>query len=290
MKKSKSIIVLVVMLVLTALLGYTVGFGWGENHTGSARHIHTGLDLSGGVSITYEATEGNPSMEDMDDTVFKLQQRVDQYSTEAQVYKQGLNRIAVEIPGVSDANKILEELGKPGSLEFQDEDGNVVLAGTDIAGAEGVATQNQTTGEHQYVVELTLTTEGADKFAEATGNNVGKRIAIVYDGNVISNPTVQTKITGGKAEITGMSSIEEARNLASNIRIGSLSLELQEVYSNVVGAQLGQDALATSVKAGIIGICIVILLMIVLFRVSGLAAGWALVLFALLDIAFSPLF
>ena len=141
MKKSKSIIVLVIMLVLTVLLGYTVGFGWGENHTGSARHIHTGLDLSGGVSITYEATEGNPSMEDMDDTVFKLQQRVDQYSTEAQVYKQGLNRIAVEIPGVSDANAILEELGKPGSLEFQDEDGNVVLAGTDIAGAEGVATQ-----------------------------------------------------------------------------------------------------------------------------------------------------
>ena len=285
MKKSKSIIVLVIMLVLTVLLGYTVGFGWGENHTGSARHIHTGLDLSGGVSITYEATEGNPSMEDMDDTVFKLQQRVDQYSTEAQVYKQGLNRIAVEIPGVSDANTILEELGKPGSLEFQDEEGNVVLAGTDIAGAEGVATQNQTTGEHQYVVELTLTTEGSDKFAEATGNNVGKRISIVYDGNVISSPTVQTKITGGKAEITGMNSIEEARNLASNIRIGSLSLELQEVYSNVVGAQLGQDALATSVKAGIIGICIVILLMIVLFRISGLAAGWALILFALLDIA-----
>ncbi|MBR2188035.1 MAG: protein translocase subunit SecD [Eubacterium sp.] len=285
MKKKQSIIALIIMLALTALLGYTVIFGWGENHTGSARHIHTGLDLAGGVSITYEATESNPSSEDMADTVFKLQQRVDQYSTEAHAYRQGLNRIAVEIPGVSDANTILEELGKPGSLEFQDEDGNVVLEGTDVAGAEGVATQNQTTGEHQYIVELTLTSEGSTKFADATGENVGKRIAIVYDGEVISNPTVQQKITGGKAQITGMSTIEEAKNLASNIRIGSLSLELREIYSNVVGAQLGQDALSTSVKAGIIGIAIVILLMIVLFRISGLAAGWALILFTLLDVA-----
>ena len=104
------------------------------------------------------------------------------------------------------------------------------------AGAEGVATQDQTTGEHEYIVELTLTSEGSDKFAEATGNNVGKRIAIVYDGETISNPTVQQKISGGNAQITGMSSIEEAKNLASNIRIGSLSLELKEIYSNVVGA------------------------------------------------------
>ena len=138
MRKKQSIVTLVVMAVLTVLLGYTVFAGWGAEHTGSMKNIRTGLDLSGGVSITYEATEAAPSAEAMDDTIYKLQQRVTQFSTESNVYQQGLNRINIEIPGVTDANEILEELGKPGSLEFQDEEGNVVLEGTDIAGAEAL--------------------------------------------------------------------------------------------------------------------------------------------------------
>ena len=147
MKKKSSIVTLVIMAVLTVLLAYTVFFGWGDVfHTGSMKNIRTGLDLSGGVSITYEATEAAPAASDMEDTIYKLQQRVTQFSTEANVYQQGLNRINVEIPGVSDANQILAELGKPGALEFQDMDGNVVLEGTDIAGAEGVAYQDNTTG------------------------------------------------------------------------------------------------------------------------------------------------
>jgi SecD/SecF fusion protein len=284
MKKKQSVISLIIMIVLTGLLGYTVIFGWGPTNTGSMRNIRTGLDLSGGVSITYEATEANPSSEDMADTVYKLQQRVDQYSNEAHVYRQGTNRISVEIPGVNDANTILEELGKPGSLQFKDSDGNVVLEGTDVASAEGVATTSQTSGERQYIVELELTKEGTTKFAEATEANVGKQIAIVYDGETISNPTVNEAITGGKAEINGMSSIEEAKNLASNIRIGSLSLELNEIYSNVMGAQLGQEALSSSLRAGVIGICLVMLLMLIFFRISGLASSWALLLFAMLDL------
>lgn len=284
MKKRKSLISLIFMIVMTALLGYTVIFGWGAGHVGAMRNVKTGLDLSGGVSITYEATDKNPTAEAMSDTIYKLQQRVDQYSTEAQVYKQGANRISVEIPGVNDANQILEELGKPGSLVFQDEAGKTVLTGTDIAGAEGVARADQTTNIRKYVVELTMTSEGAKKFEEVTSANVGKRISIVYDGKTVSSPTVRSAISGGTAEIDGMQSIDEAKNLASFIRIGSLSLELKEVYSNVVGAQLGQDALITSLYAGVIGLCLVILLMIVLFRISGLAAGWALLIFSLLDI------
>jgi SecD/SecF fusion protein len=284
MKKRKSIITLVLMIILTGVLSWTVIKGLGAGGTGAMKNIKTGLDLSGGVSITYEAAEENPSAEAMSDTVYKLQQRVDQYSTEAQVYKQGSNRISVEIPGVSDANKILEELGKPGALEFQDESGKVVLKGTDIAGAEGVSTTDQSSGQRQYLVELTMTKEGAKTFEEVTGANVGKRISIIYDGKVVSSPTVRQKISGGSAQIDGMESLEEAKNLASFIRIGSLSLKLNEVYSNVVGAQLGQDALTTSVKAGIIGLVLVILLMIVLFRVSGIVAGWALYLFALIDL------
>ncbi|MCR4752641.1 MAG: protein translocase subunit SecD [Eubacterium sp.] len=290
MKKKQGIATLIIMAVLTVLLAYTVFVGWGEHHTGAMKNIKTGLDLSGGVSITYEAVEAAPSASDMDDTIYKLQQRVTQFSTESNVYQQGLNRINVEIPGVSDANQILAELGKPGALEFQDSEGTVVLQGTDIAGAEGVAYQDNKTGEHKYVVDLTLTSEGSKKFAEATEANLGKQIAIVYDGEVVSAPVVQSVITGGKAEITGMSDIESARKLASFIRIGSLSLELNEIYSNVVGASLGQNALHVSVIAGIIGILLVILFMICVYRISGLAAGWALVLFVLLDLAFMNAF
>lgn len=290
MSKKKSVISLIILAALTVLLGYTVIFGIGSKHTGAAKNIRTGLDLSGGVSITYETTEKNPSQEDMSDTIYKMQQRVTNYSTEANVYQQGTNRINVEIPGVTNATEILEDLGTPGSLYFADADGNTVLEGTDIADAQGVATTDQTTGQREYVVELTMTKDGATKFQEATAANVGKQISIVYDGNTISSPTVQQEISGGKAQIDGMSSLEEAKSLASYIRIGSLSLELKEIYSNVVGASLGQEALSTSVLAGIVGLILVILFMIFAYRVSGLAAGWALVLFTLLDLGFMNAF
>ena len=290
MKKKQSIAVLIITAVLTVLLGYTVIFGWGSHHTGAMKNIRTGLDLSGGVSITYEATESNPSAEDMSDTIYKLQQRVTTYSTEANVYQQGLNRINVEIPGVTNANEILDALGTPGSLTFQDESGNTVLEGTDIADAQGVSTTNQSTGAREYVVELTMTSAGADKFQKATAANIGKQISIIYDGQTVSSPTVQNEISGGKAQITGMSSLEEAQKLASFIRIGSLSLELKEVYSNVVGASLGQEALTTSITAGIIGLLLVALFMIIIFRMSGVAAAWALVIFTFLDLGFMNAF
>ena len=284
MKKKQSILILIICAVLTVLLGYTAIRGWGPTGTGSMANIRTGLDLSGGVSITYQSATPNPSGEDMQDTIYKLQQRVDQYSTEALVYQQGTDQINIEIPGENDANAILEELGKPGSLTFQDENGNTVLEGTDIADAQGLSSIDQQTGQRQYVVELTMTDAGTRKFAQATAANVGKTISIVYDGEVISSPTVENTITGGTAEITGMTSMEEARNLASSIRIGALSLELNEVYSNVVGAQLGQNALSSSVLAGAIGVLIVIVFMIFAYRISGLAAGWALVVFTFLDL------
>lgn len=282
MKKNQSIITLIVTLLVTVLLGFTVVAGWGPTGTGSMKNIRTGLDLSGGVSITYQAKESNPSSEDMQDTIGKLQKRVEQYSTEAQVYQQGSNRICIEIPGASDANAILQELGKPGSLLFQDPDGNTVLEGTDIADAQGVAQTNQNTNQKEYVVDLTLNDSGKGKFAEATQANIGKNISIVYDGEVISAPTVQTAITDGKCQITGMESIDSARELASTIRIGALSLELEELYSNVVAAQLGQEALSTSVVAGLIGIILIVIFMICVYRVPGIAAGWSLILYTFL--------
>ena len=119
MKRLKSILALIVVLALLGGLGYTAVYGLGEDKSGSLSSISLGLDLAGGVSITYEVVgETNPDKEDMSDTIYKLQQRVDQYSTEAQVYQEGSNRINIEIPGVTDANKILEELGQPGNLYF----------------------------------------------------------------------------------------------------------------------------------------------------------------------------
>ena len=310
MKKSKGIVVLLLTLILTVFFCFTAAVGIGPTGTGAAKHINTGLDLAGGVSITYQAKESNPTSEEMSDTIYKLQKRVEQYSTEAQVYQEGSDRITVEIPGVTDADTILNDLGKPGSLYFitkEDADGNqnfttgqdgyvlsrtmdeikesgsVVLEGSDVADAQGGAIQNQNTSAKEYVVSLTLTSDGENsgktKFAEATKNNVGKQIAIVYDNNIISAPNVNEEISGGKAQISGMSDLEEAQNLASYIRIGSLGLELEELRSSVVAAQLGEEAISTSVLAGAIGLIIVIIFMIIAYRVPGVVAGIALILY-----------
>ena len=115
MKKSRGILVLILTAIVTVFFCYTAAVGIGPTGTGAMKNIKTGLDLAGGVSITYQAKDSNPSSEDMSDTVYKLQKRVEQYSTEAQVYQEGSDRINVEIPGVTDANAILEELGQPGS-------------------------------------------------------------------------------------------------------------------------------------------------------------------------------
>ena len=282
MNKKKAKISLGLLAVITIFLAYTVTIGIGKTGTGAMRNIILGLDLSGGVSITYEASgDEDPSAEDMSDTIYKLQQRVQGYSTEAQVYQEGSNRINIEIPGVSDANAILEELGKPGSLEFRLTDGTVVLTGNQVANAEAKQ-QQDSMGNREFVVQLELTEDGTKAFADATSENVGNVIQIVYDDNVISAPRVNEAITGGTAIISGMANAEEAQNLASSIRIGSLSLELTEIRSNVVGAQLGENAIRTSLIAGAIGLAIVIIFMIFVYALPGICAGIALIIYTLL--------
>ena len=279
MNKKKARITLACMALLLILLAYTSIFGIGKTGTGSARNITLGLDLSGGVSITYEAKgDEDPSAEDMADTVYKLQQRVDGYSTEAQVYQEGTDRINIEIPGVTDANAILEELGKPGSLEFRLSDGTIVLTGNQVAAAQAQSQQDQM-GNREYVVELELTDEGKTAFAQATSENIGSVIEIVYDDEVISAPVVEEAITEGTAYISGMASAEEAQNLASSIRIGSLSIELEEIRSNVVGAQLGEDAIRTSLIAGAIGMVLIMIFMIAVYALPGVVASISLLIY-----------
>ena len=289
MKKSKAAVILAVILAAFVGLAYYASIILSSTGIGEDMSIPLGLDLSGGVSITYQVVDENPSAEDMSDTIYKLQKRVDSYSTEASVYQVGDDRITVEIPGVQDANEILEDLGNPGSLEFQMPDGTVFMTGDMVADAQA-ATQTDTYGNKEYVVALKLTDEGAKIFGEVTSENIGKNLPIVYDGETISYPRVQTAITGGEAQITGMADFEEAETLATQIRIGSLSLQLSELESSVVGAQLGSQAISTSLKAGAIGLAIVMVFMIIMYAVPGIAASLALAIYTTLVIATLYLF
>ena len=309
MKKGKSILSLILVIAVTALFGMTCVLGLDLKGMGAAKNINLGLDLEGGVSITYQVKGDKPSQADMDDTVYKLQKRVEQYSTEAQAYQVGDNRISIEIPGVSDANKILEELGQPGSLYFikhknsageenytlgssgyvlnktideLKESDSIVLTGSEVKTASAGQISDSTTGSKEYGVDLELTTEGAEKFKEATQeavNNSNDTIAIYYDGELISVPKVNTVIENGKAQITGSMTYEEADNIASTIRIGGLNVELEELSSEVVGAQLGQEAVSTSLIAGAIGLALVCIFMCWVYLLPGLAASMALLLY-----------
>lgn len=278
MKKNRGILSLVLTAVLIVFLGFTTVVGIGGKHSGAAKNIKLGLDLAGGVSITYQVKDKNPTESEMSDTIYKLQRRVEQYSTEATVYQEGNDRINIEIPGVTNANEILDELGKPGSLEFQTEDGATVITGSDVSTATARSGQDKM-GNTEYSVELSLNDEGKEKFAKATEANVGKTIAIIYDGETISDPAVNQAIPDGIAYITGNFTFEEAENLASTIRIGGLKLELEELRSNVVGAQLGEQAINTSLKAGAIGLAIVFLFMIFVYYLPGLASSLALIIY-----------
>ena len=254
--KGRGAAMLMVIALILGGLAYYASIILSSTGIGKDMSIKLGLDLAGGVSITYEVEEDDFTSEEVSDTIYKLQKRIESYSTEAVVYREGEDRITVEIPGVTDANAILEELGKPGSLEFQTPEGEAFLTGDMIEDAQPGSYKNEM-GNNEFVVDLTFTAEGAQKFGEVTSANVGKTLPIVYDGEVISNPEVQSAITGGTAQITKIGSFEEAEILASNIRIGSLSLHLSELRSNVVGAQLGNDAISSSLKAAAIGLGIV---------------------------------
>lgn len=317
MKKGQGIAWLVV------LLACIVGFGYLAFNIVTATvsdkddyDIRLGLDLAGGVSITYQVVGDKPSTEDLNDTITKLQKRIenelgsDSSTTEASVYPVGDDRITVEIPGVKDANALLEELGTPGSIYFIKQtdasgnqnytydssignyklnyelddliaNGSVILQGSDVKSATATNQQNQTTGATQAVVSISLTDKGTKAFADATtaAYAAGQSIGIYYDGQFVSVPKVNAAITDGKCVIEGMKTFDEADSLASYIRIGGLNLELKELQSEVVGAQLGSSALSTSLFAAAIGLIIVMAFLIFMYRVPGVAASLALALY-----------
>ena len=297
-RKRNSMLMILIFILALALGAFTTIHGVGKEKRGTAKNIKLGLDLAGGVSITYEIAESNPSSTDVDDTMFKLQKRVDAFSKEGEVYRAGNNRIGIEIPGETDAAAVLEALGKPGDLEFMDEEQyekfmageayEPTLTGGDIKNASAGIDDSQTIKD--YIVQLTFTEEGSAKFAEATTNNIGKRIYIIYDGNMVSNPTVQTAITGGTAQITHMRDYDDAEKLATTIRIGALPLTLVELNSSVVGAKLGEQALSSTLKAGVIGIAAIAVFMIVIYLLPGFVSAITLSAYTVLTLLFLNLF
>lgn len=323
MKKSSAIAFLLAFFVLLAGVTYVDINGIDEAGSVSAKDISLGLDLAGGVSITYQVEgEEPPSTEDMQDTISKLQLRVYEYSTEALVYQEGEDRINIEIPDVTDANTILEEMGKPGTLYFVyqygsdgtenytgsyevdgegnyyikytmnktieelEADGSIALYGTDVENAQAGSLQDSLTGVNEFCVNLTMTKEGTQKFADATTRaaKTGETLAIYYDGVFLSVPYVQKALTDGNAQITGSFTYDKAKELASRIRIGGLSLELKELHSKVVGAQMGSEAIETSIKAAAIGLVVVAVFMIAVYFIPGLAASLALLLYTALTV------
>lgn len=307
--KVKGVLQVLLVLVLIAAFAFVAARGIGGAHRGSAKNIRLGLDLEGGVSVTYQAyktdstgkrTGEQPTDKDMADTIYKMQKRVETLeSTEAAVYQEGSDRVTIDIPGASDSEEVLKELGKAGALYFilysdlKTEKGGtpnegdkvvydkskVLLTGDMIGEATSGSRQQEGTGKTEYGVSIKFEGKGIKKFAKITGEHVGEQLAIVYDEKLVSAPNLKEEISGGECWISGSFTAESAEQLASTVRIGALPLELENIHGNVVGATLGSQALKSSLFAGVVGLILVIIFMIVMYRISGVAASIALIFY-----------
>ena len=307
--KVKGVLQVLLVLVLIAAFAFVAARGIGGAHRGSAKNIRLGLDLEGGVSVTYQAyktdstgkrTGEQPTDKDMADTIYKMQKRVETLeSTEAAVYQEGSDRVTIDIPGASDSEEVLKELGKAGALYFilysdlKTEKGGtpnegdkvvydkskVLLTGDMIGEATSGSRQQEGTGKTEYGVSIKFAGKGIKKFAKITGEHVGEQLAIVYDEKLVSAPNLKEEISGGECWISGSFTSEAAEQLASTVRIGALPLELENIHGNVVGATLGSQALKSSLFAGVVGLILVIIFMIVMYRISGVAASIALIFY-----------
>ena len=281
----RAVISLVAIVVVVAVCAYLGLFGFGKGTMinylkpwGDA--ISLGLDLRGGVYTVYQAEDnGDPDFDTkMESTVSILTSRLTRQGfTEATVTRQGSDRIRVEIPNVSDPNQILTIIGTPAQLYFVDEDGNNLMEGSMVKNAQ--AAQDQ---DGKPCIAFELTDEGAKIFAEATAANLGKTISITLDGETISRATVNTVIAGGKGEITGNFTADEAKNLATLILSGALPLNLTQLEVSAISATLGVEALDRAIQAGVIGVILVMLFMLFRYRLCGLVADIALTIYIMI--------
>ncbi|SDO70644.1 preprotein translocase subunit SecD [Eubacterium maltosivorans] len=287
---AKKTITLVIFIAILAFCGYTLfhGLSVGIYDIGKiGDHVHYGLDLTGGVNVVLQAEATDDSgitSEKMDSTVAAIKKRVDSMGvSEAQVSKQGEDRIRVSIPSVQDQQQALDMIGKTAQLEFVGPDGEVILTGKDVVDSKAVQ-QKSSSGLEEAVVTLKFNDEGTQLFADATQKYLNQQISIKLDEEVISSPKVNVAITNGEAVIEGMADMEEAGNLAELIRGGALPVKLSPIEVTTIGPTLGQDSLNQSLIAGAIGIAAVLLFMLVMYRGLGFIADLALIIYIMLDL------
>lgn len=289
--KAKSIISLIVLFVVTIALVTTAYFGIGQNNILGIKNIKQGLDLKGGAYVVFEADKENPTEQEMGTAIALIQDRLDRKNfTEAEAAKQGNNRIRVDMPGVANADEAIKEIGQTAQLKFVTEAGDIVVTGEEIKNATKQVGALAEGMPAEPFVSLEFTDSGKQAFAEATKNNIGKTISIMLDETAISTPTVNAEITDGNAIISGSFTPESAEELAALIRAGSLPFNLNVIDMNNIGARLGENALTSSIKAGILGVCLVFIFMLIVYKISGIAADWALVIYICLDLIVLSLF
>ncbi|MCL2873785.1 MAG: protein translocase subunit SecD [Defluviitaleaceae bacterium] len=282
--KKKNATKLILIALAAVVLGYTAYFGFGSDRRFSAFDIRLGLDLQGGVSIVYEADIPNPTSEQMSAANSLIRGRLDRLGyTEADVATQGSNRIAVDIPGVDDAESAVDLIGRTAMLTFVDMDGNILLSGQHVANAQRSVETNQM-GVQSIVIALRFTPEGSVLFEQATAANIGRQMLIMLDDDILMSPTVNERISSMDASITGVFTAQEADEYAALIRSGSLPFNLTTISMKNVGARLGMESLNTSILAGIIGFTLVVIFMIVIYRLAGVVASIALFLFLCIQI------
>lgn len=321
-EKNKAIWSLVGIIAILGLIAFWIGMSIGYDFKFQPQHIKRGLDLSGGVSITYEVVNKDELTDSkMADTVAKFQKRAEAFSTESSVYKEGQYRINIDIPGANDAQQVLDKLGSAGKISFiyaqgksgttnvvstgtnyilarsLDEiiaAGDLVLDGSSVSNAYADLSENSQ-GVSQNVVCLEFDANGTNAFRDATTwccsqSGYANMIAIVYDGEIVSCPSVNSVIDSGKAQIEGSMSFDEASDLSTIIRIGALPIEVTPIRSNIVGATLGSRALDTSILAGLIGFALVCIFMIVIYRLPGVAASLSLIMYIGITLALLIIF
>ena len=250
-----------------------------------AESIRQGLDLQGGTHVVLEAEDTEIAQVDedaMQRVVSIMERRINELGlTEPIIQREGTRRVIIELPGIKDPDKAIETIGKTAMLEFKDEDGNTLLTGTDLKDAQAAMNQQN----NQSVVNLEFSDEGKDKFADATLNNVGRKISILLDGEVLTDPVVREPILGGRAEISGQRDLEEAQRLAVLLRSGALPVKVNIIETRTVGPSLGQDSKDKSEFAFVIGIAAVLVFMLLFYRLCGFIADISLMAYTLILLA-----
>lgn len=297
--------VIIVLVVLALYIDYPqtdILWPQGPNFFQRSIELKQGLDLRGGSHLVYEADlskleKGIKKNDAIQGAISVLANRINGLGvSEATVQPttfSGKDAIIIELPGIKDLNKAKTLIGSTAKMEFKDESGQVVAEGADLVPNASKVTFSQQSSSglaNTPSVSITFTSKGKEKFAQATSQNIGKRISIELDGKLISSPTVQTAITDGQAVVTGDFSIDQAKMLAIQLNAGALPIPIKLIEERTVGAMLGTDAVKSSLIAGLIGLFLVYLFMIIYYRGPGLVASLALTIYGILVLAIFKLF